>query len=218
MRDFTAVDPAIRSKDPDDVAFERLYGPWQPFTAAAVARVLAAYGQPWWIAGGQALEAFTGVARHHEDIDVGFFHADLDHLRSALSRRYHLWSAGGGMLRPLDEQFPTLHTHAEQVWVREHAWAPWRMDMLATPDDNGRWVNKRERSMVLSLDEATWTDGAGVRFLRPDLVLLMKARHQRPKDELDFEAAVPLLEESGRARLRGLLQRAHPGHPWLLRL
>ena len=66
-RDHTSIDRAIRSTAADDIAFERLYGPWQPFTVEETAAALASYQRPWWVCGGVALEAFTKVGRHHDD-------------------------------------------------------------------------------------------------------------------------------------------------------
>ncbi len=34
--------------------------------------MLAGLDAPWWVCGGSAVEAFTGVARRHDDIDIGF--------------------------------------------------------------------------------------------------------------------------------------------------
>lgn len=45
------------------------YGPWAPRTPADVAALLADYPGTWWIAGGWAIEAYTGVTRPHADID-----------------------------------------------------------------------------------------------------------------------------------------------------
>lgn len=217
-RDYSAIDPAIGSTDPEDVRLDRLFGPWQPFGVDRVAAALASYDAPWWVCGGHAIEAFTGVSRPHDDIDIGFFTRDLDALRLALADEFDLWSVGGMTFRPLTAEDPGLHAHSEQVWAREHAWAPWRMDLLATPDDGGRWVNKREPSMVVPLAEATWLGPDGIRYLSPELALAMKAKLARPKDVADLDATLPLLEQDARERLRGFVQRTQPGHAWLGRL
>jgi hypothetical protein len=217
-RDFSGIEDAIHSTDPEDIALDRLWGPWQAFSVAEAAAAMAAYDEPWWVCGGHAIEAFTGVPRLHDDIDVGFFTSHLDALRVALDDAFDLWSVGSMTFRPLTSETPRLHDGSEQVWVREHAWAPWRMDLLATPDDDGRWVNKRDPATVLPLEEATWVGEDGVRYLDADLALVMKAKHTRPKDVRDLEATLPLLDEQARARLGRLLARAHPGHAWLDRL
>jgi hypothetical protein len=217
VRDFGSIDAAITAVDPEDVAFERLCGPWQPWSIDETGEALAGFDGPWWVCGGQAIDAFTGTERPHDDLDIGFFAVDLPRLRNALGSTYHLWSAGAGMLRPLDDEHPDLHSQSSQVWVREHAWAPWRLDLLATPGGGHRWVNKRDQSIAMDLDAATWVRD-GVRYLAPELVLLMKARHARPKDELDLERTLPLLDTRQRDRLGDLLAHVHPEHAWLERL
>src|SRR3954449_6225316 len=85
----------------DDVDWERLYGPWQPFTPAEVKALLEGFPRPWWLIGGHAIGAFTGVRRPHEDVDLSIFGRDVPFLRRQVEGRYHLWSNHGGTLRPI---------------------------------------------------------------------------------------------------------------------
>lgn len=214
-RDYSGIDRAIHAHDEEDAAFERLYGPWDSPTPVGAAGLLAEFHGPWWVCGGYAVEAFTGVARTHDDIDIGFFRCDLGRLRAALADRFDLWSAGGGMLRPVNDRFPDLHPQSEQLWAREHAWSPWRLDLLATLNRDGLWVNKRDTSFAAGLEGVTWLGEDGIRYLTPDLVLAMKAKLKRPKDDRDLEVTLPLLDGPARERLRSFLQRQEPGHEWL---
>ena len=61
----------------EDRDFYRWYGAWAPFEPAWVGGLLGELPARWWIVGGWAVDAFTGVPRPHEDIDVGFLRADL---------------------------------------------------------------------------------------------------------------------------------------------
>ena len=77
-----------------------------------------------------------------------------------------------------------------------------------------------------------WVDREGIRFINPEILLLFKARQvlfqarqvlfqarrARSKDEADFSAIVPLLNEDQLTWLRDTLARVHPGHTWLARL
>ncbi|MFT4287407.1 nucleotidyltransferase domain-containing protein [Nocardioides sp.] len=201
----------------DDEEFERLYGPWRPPSPVGVADLLGDFAGPWWIAGGWAIEARTGVRRPHEDVDVAIFWRDLPLLRTALAGRYHLWSAGSGALRPVNDDFPDLAPGAEQVWVREHARAPWLLDVLLTPDADGDWVNKRDPEHHAPLEEVTSVID-GIRYLDLEIVLLFKARLARPKDDADLAAALPLLRPAEVRRLAETIARQAPDHPWLARL
>ena len=85
----------------EELAFRRLYGDWQPFDVAGARAFFAGYDRPWWIVGGHAVEAFTGAVRRHEDIAVVIFRRDLEAFRDHVGARFHVWSVGSGMLRPL---------------------------------------------------------------------------------------------------------------------
>jgi hypothetical protein len=201
--------------DPEEAAFQRRYGPWQAWTPARAAAVLADWTEPWWVAGGWAVEAFTGQPRRHEDIDIAIFRRDVPSLWAYLDPTYHCWAAGSGGLGPIVEERPDLPEWADQVWVREHAWAPWLADVVTAPDEDGRWVFKRDPSVTAPLDEVTWTDGDGIRYLNPEVALAYKAKLARPKDDLDLAAALPLMDERQRSWLRDTVARLHPDHPWL---
>ncbi|MCW2795756.1 hypothetical protein [Nocardioides sp.] len=200
--------------DPEDEAFYRRYGPWDPLLPGQVRGFLGDFAGPWWIVGGWAIEAFTGQARRHEDVDVVIFRRDLSSLREAL-KEFHLWSAGSGALRPLNDDYPDLHPEASQVWVREHALAPWVADIIVNDDHEGLWVNKRWAEHVAPLDEVTWVGDDGIRYLAPELVLLHKARLLRAKDDRDLSVTWPLLADDRRAWLLDALRIVEPGHAWI---
>jgi hypothetical protein len=204
--------------DPEEAAFQRRYGPWLAWTPAEAATVLADWSEPWWVAGGWALEAFTGRRRPHEDIDIAIFRRDVPSLWAFLDPTYHCWAAGSGRLGPVDEKRPDLPEWADQVWVREHAWAPWLADVVTTSDEDGRWVFKRDPSVTAPLDEVTWTDADGIRYLNPEVALAYKAKLARPKDDADLAAALPLMDERQRDWLRETVSRLHSDHRWLDRL
>lgn len=201
--------------DDDEVEFRRLYGDWAVVTPADAATLLDGIGIPWWVAGGWALEAYTGAPRAHDDIDVAFFGADLPAVRAHFAGTHHLWSAGDGALRPITAERPELADGDEQVWVREHAKAPWVLDLLANPGDARGWVLKRDRTVVRPLAEVTWLGTDGVHYLRPEIVLAYKAKLDRPKDRVDLDVVLPKLDVASREWLRATVERMHPGHAWL---
>jgi hypothetical protein len=196
--------------------FERIYGPQRPWTPAEARGLLAGLDVPWWVAGGWAIEAFTGVTRPHEDIDLSVLRCDVGAVRGHLEADWHLWAASDQGLLHLPPG-TAVPAHAEQLWVREHALAPWRGEILLNPDRDGRWVFKRDPALVLPLDEATW-ERDGVRYLRPELVLAHKATSGRAKDDADLHAALPLLDDAQIALLRRIVAGQPAHHPWRARL
>ena len=196
--------------------FERIYGPQLSWTPEEAHDLLDGLPVPWWVAGGWAIEAFTGVAREHEDIDLSLLRRDLPAVRHHLEGDWHLWARSDRGLThlPPGREMPE---HAEQVWVREHALAPWRGEFLLNADVDGRWQFKRDPSVVIAIEEATWERG-GIRYLRPELVLAHKVATSRPKDDADLTAALPLLGATERAWLAGFVARHAPAHPWRERL
>ncbi len=134
----------------------RLYGPWAERTPADAARLLAGYPGPWWIAGGWAIEAFTGAGRHHGDLDVEVLRADLPLLCRHLAGRLDVWTAVDGALRPLlpgddpdGAAEAVLPAGCGQVWVRPGGAEPWEYDILLMPGNRDTWEFKRDRRIQL---------------------------------------------------------------------
>ena len=199
----------------DEERFTRWYGAWAPLDPPALADFMAGFERPWWIVGGWSIEAFTGVPREHEDVDLSILACDLDAFRAHVGDDWCLWSNDGGTLRPFDDRFPEVLDVRSQVWVRRSAYDPWVIDLPITPDRDGLWVNKRDESHVLPVEEATWVAPDGLRYLRPEISLLYKAAHHRPKDDRDLSVTWPLLDPASRTWLRETVGRLYPGHPWL---
>ncbi len=198
----------------DDEEFFRWYGDWEPLTPATVGEVMGGFERPWWVVGGWSIEAFTGVSREHDDLDVSMLACDVPAFREFLGDRWTAWSNTSGLLHPLRPGWPDVDPES-QLWVRRDARSPWVLDLPLTPDRDGQWTNKRWPEHVAPLEEVTWVAGDGLRYLRPEVTLMMKARLDREKDRADLDAALPLLDEQQSSWLWNAVERAHPGHPWL---
>jgi len=203
--------------DAEEREFQRLWGPWAVLTPAEAATLFDGFPRTWWISGGWAIEAFTGVRRTHKDVDVTIFRRDVGALREHFRARFDLWAAGNATLRPLDDRRPGVPAWSGQIWLREHALAPWVVDVQLNPGGPSRWVFKRDHSVSRRLEDATRVVD-GVRYLRPELVLAHKVRLARPVDNDDLEAVLPLLDAKERAWLRSYVASADPTHRWRRRL
>jgi hypothetical protein len=191
------------ANDLDEETFQALYGPWDPLSPGQVAELFAGSAVWWWVVGGRA--ARIGAApRPHEDTDVAVSRSNLDGLRETLSG-WHLWEANDGALRPVLAGQP-LSAGCEQLWMRRDAQQPWRLDFQLDPSDQD-WVFKRDAAIRVPWPRAVQTID-GVRYLRPEIALLYKARLDRPKDRADMAAAV--LGTDARAWLAATSE--HLGH------
>jgi hypothetical protein len=206
------IEPPLEMTD-DDREFYRWYGPWRPLRPTGVKRLLGDSGIRWWIIGGWAIEAFTGLERDHEDIDVSFFGDDLGRLIDHLSPTHCIWSNLNGTLRPLKKPDDNLEG-ARQMWVRRDGASPWVMDLAMNPNDGETWISVRDETVRIPIDDATFTN-RGISYLRPEIVMWMKARIARPKDDVDFAQILPRLDAGQRTWLRERVASQHPDHRWL---
>lgn len=192
----------------------RLWGPWVARTPTDAANLLEGFSPTWWIAGGFAIEAFTGVTRSHSDVDPSICRADVASLYRHLVGRLDVWIADSGTFRALLDADDPIPANCENIWLRANGADPWEYDVIlmdATPEV---WTFKRDPRITLPLDDILWTKD-GIRYLKPEVQLLHKARGLRPQDQRDFDAAVGRLDGESARWLRWALNLAHPGHPWI---
>jgi hypothetical protein len=208
-------------KDLDREGFAALYGPWASRTPADVASVFSDYPGTWWIAGGWALEVFTGSARGHDDIDPGVLRCELPLLRQHLADRFHLWTATRGALAPLlPDDNPggsaeqVLPEGCGQLWTRPSARDPWEYDVLLSPGTPDEWVYRRDPSIRMPMVDALRRHD-GIPYLQPEIQLLYKAPGLREKDRADFAVTLPHLDERRRSWLRDALLNTLDTHPWI---
>lgn len=197
---------------PDE--FHRWYGGWDPLTPATVAEFMRGFERPWWIVGGWAIEKWSGIHRSHEDMDVSIFSSDAEEFRAFVSDRWTLWNMDSSWLRPFDGRF-TAPRRASSIWVRKNAQSPWILDVPLTPDEHGRWTNKKRPGQSASLEDVTWIADDGLRYLNPEIALFMKHQQNREKDRADARTLLPILDDRQLRWLRDAIAAVQPNHPWL---
>ncbi|HEV8064402.1 MAG TPA: hypothetical protein VGP46_06200 [Acidimicrobiales bacterium] len=193
--------------------FHRWYGPWRALSPVEVRELLEGCGFSWWVAGGWALEAAGAASRHHEDTDIVVLRRDLPAIRAWLSA-FHLWQADSGALRPL---LPAreMPDESHQLWMRKDSSGPWLLDLLVSPSEGDDWISRRHDRIRRPLDDVGWIGPDDVPYLKPEIVLLFKAKNTRPKDAQDFDSLKDRLDPSALSFLRDSLSMAHPEHAWL---
>jgi len=192
---------------------DRWYGGWEPLDPSSIGAFMEGFDRPWWIIGGWSIEAFTGVPRQHEDLDISILSSDAEAFRLFLGERWTPWNVDDGCFRPFDERLTDVRPES-QVWVRRDAWSPWVLDLPLTPDTGGRWTNKRNRAHPEDLEDVTWVAPDGLRYARPEVTLMFKAAQSREKDRLDAEVALPMLDARARGWLVDAVAQIHPEHAW----
>lgn len=187
---------------------------WSPsWTPAEVASRLAGVTAPWYVAGGWALDLFRGrPTRAHDDLEIAVPAADFPQIRGCFPG-YAFDAAGSGVIWPDAGPGELAATH--QTWLRDPATDNYLLDVFREPHDAGTWICRREEQIRLPYREIIDRTPDGIPFLVPELVLLFKAKHVRPKDQADFDGVLPCMTAAQRGVLARLLALVHPGHPWL---
>jgi hypothetical protein len=190
---------------------------WDPWQPAEVAQLLTGVATPWWVAGGWALDLWRGAhTRAHEDLEICVPRTEWHEVRDRLAG-HDLWYAEAGGLRWLAPA-AVVPDAARQVWARDRATGAWKLDVMLDPGSRELWVCHRDPRLTRPLDGAVSATPDGIPYQRPEIVLLMKAKHQRPKDEVDLATTLPLLDAAERRWLADALALLHPDHAWLERV
>jgi hypothetical protein len=186
------------------------------WTPAEVARQLAGIAAPWCVAAGWALDLFRGrPTREHGDIEIAVPAASFPEVRDRF-RGYAFDAVSSG--RVWADAGPEVLAATHQTWLRDPVTGHYRLDVFREPHDGPTWICRHDPAIRLPYREVIRLGPDGVPYLAPELVLLFKAKHARPKDQADFESTLPYLSAAQRAALAGWLDRRYPGHRWLPRL
>jgi hypothetical protein len=187
---------------------------WDAWTPQEAARRLAGLEAPWAVSAGWAIDLFLGrERREHEDLEIAAPADRFDEVAAALGElEFHVVTRG--VAAPVSEAHELMKT-VHQTWGLDRAANVWRIDVFREPHDGDVWVARRDESIRLPYDELIEHTADGIPYERPEVVLLFKAKHARPKDEADLAAVLPHLNVERRRLLAEWIERVHPGHFWL---
>jgi hypothetical protein len=189
---------------------------WDAWRPEDIAPLLAGVDVPSYVAAGWAIDLFLGgQRREHEDLEIAVPAARFDEVLEAFDGlEVFVVGPEPGLVRPLAGARHLLEpTH--QTWVRDPEAGVWRFDIFREPSDGDTWICRRDSSIRLPYDEVIAHTADGVPYGRPEIILLYKAKHTRPKDDDDFAAVLPHLDAGQRRWLADALELVHPGHRWL---
>lgn len=189
-------------------------GTWQPSTPEAAARWFTSLQAPWWIAGGWALDLYTGnQSRPHKDLDVGILRRDAAQVLASLVS-WDVYEAKNGVLSRLAAG---AHPRANvfSLWCRPAQTQLWVLELMLDEAQDEHWVYRRHGQIRRSLDSAIRRNPQGIPYLSPEIQLLYKSQRPRAEDHADFRRVLPKIEPAGRDWLRECLEATDPAHPWL---
>jgi Aminoglycoside-2''-adenylyltransferase len=183
---------------------------WSP---SEVACHLAGVATPWCVAAGWALDLFRGrQTRAHGDIEIAIPAARFAEVRGRFPG-YVFDGVGSG--RIWQDAAPDVLAAVHQTWLRDPATGNYLLDVFREPHDGDTWICRHDGRIRLPYRQIINQTPDGIPYLAPELVLLFKAKHVRPKDQADFDSTVPFMNPAQRETLAELLALAHPGHRWL---
>ena len=182
-----------------------------------MAQRLETLAVPWCVAAGWAIDLFVGhERREHDDLEIAVPHQAFPQVQALLGD-LAFYAVGDGEVAALAES-PDRLAETHQTWGLDRAAFEWRIDVFREPSDGGRWICRRDGEIRLPYTQLIERTVDGIPYVRPEVVLLFKAKAARPKDETDLTDVLPLLAPSRRALLHDWIARVHPGHAWLGRL
>jgi GNAT superfamily N-acetyltransferase len=193
---------------------------WDAWHPREAARRLTGLDVPWHVAGGWALDLWHGrQTRPHGDLEIAVARADLPAVHAQLAGGgFVMYTPTGDGLHRLGPGGTGLADDGHQMWVCEPDVPAWRMDVFCEPRDPDEWICRHDPRIREPYARMVGTTSDGLAYLRPEGVLLYKARHRLPKNETDLALALPRLDEAARGWLAAALALAYPDHPWRTRV
>ncbi len=185
----------------------------------AVAAVMEGYARPWYIAGGWAIDLSLGrTTREHEDVEVATLREDQWELRSHLTSWEFRKALPGGKGLELWEAEEWLELPIHEIHARREGGEPSLLEILLNEAEGNIWRYRRNPAVTRELADIGVASVDNIPFLRPEIVLLYKAKAPRTRDEEDFRNVLRSLEPSSCTWLRHAVSLCHPGHAWLREL
>lgn len=191
------------------------YDLWTPLSLQSVVAMFANAPFQWAIAGGYAIEQFVGASfRPHGDIDVMIFR-DEQIMAQAWLRGWELFAADppGTLRKWLDNEY--LQHGIHDIWGYQTGAGIWQLQLMLIDADKQEWVSRRDPRIRGNRHDLI-THYNGIPCIRVEVQLMYKAKGLRPKDALDFQACLSLLNSEAKQWLRDSLLLLYPqGHAWL---
>ncbi len=188
---------------------------WSPLSPPEAGALFEDFPGDWCIAGGWAIDLFAdGPSRPHADVDIEIGGNDLAPLHRHLPG-WLLYAAHGDLT--LWEAATPFPKSVHNIWCRRPG-KQWEFQLMVVELSDREWVYRRD-ARIRGPRGARVRLIDGLPVIAPEIQLLYKSKlPNRPKDEYDFEHALPHLTAAQRGWLASCLTLLHGDHPWLQRL
>jgi hypothetical protein len=178
--------------------------------------LMAGFPARWCVAGGWAIDLYLGCkTRDHADLELAVFRDDQQGLRQHLID-WEIQQVVSGQLQPWPRA-AELKLPIHELVARSRI-SNLEVEFLLNERSGNNWVFRRNLTITLPIARAMSLSHDEIPFLAPEIVLLFKAKSTRGKDNVDFCAALPAMDEVRRKWLRRSLEMMYITHPWLERL
>jgi hypothetical protein len=182
-----------------------------------IAALMRNFQSDWFIAGGWAIDLYLGkISRPHVDIEIAIFRRD----QIALQNYLNDW-----VLQKIDDSVSSVWNRNEflELPVHEihcfHKTSELRnFEVLLNENNENEWIYRRNERVTKPLTKIYSTTDSGIKFLRPEIVLLYKSKNPRAKDKQDFESVVKRLDAESKKWLGNALTICDSKHDWLQKL
>lgn len=182
-----------------------------------IAALMKDFLADWFVVGGWAIDLFLEEeTRFHEDIEIAVFRRDQLILRNYLDGWIFQKAENQTLSIWKQDEFLELPVH--EIHCFQENLAPPNFEVLLNERNDNEWIYRRNPKIAKLLNESYLTSNSGVRFLRPEIVLLYKSKNPRAKDELDFQNVVERLDAESKNWLRNALTVCDSKHLWLQKL
>jgi hypothetical protein len=173
----------------------------------------------WWIAGGWALDLFTGEhSRPHFDTDVAVARRDQTAAQQFLQGwdfQYAVPGTSNPVVFKSWEAGQILGHEIHGSWARESRDSAWRFEFLLHEIDQDVWSFRYCHQVQHPLKCIGGRTADGIFYLQPEIALLYKAARLREVDDQDFRRVFPFLGSARRVQLANDIHCFSPEHPWL---
>lgn len=191
------------------------YTTWEPLPLDEVVTSFSGAPFRWCLAGGYAIEQFLGTSiRTHGDIDVLIYRDEqLDAQRWLNGWRLYAADPPGTLRKWMAGENLPFGIH--DIWGHRAGSTAWGLQIMLMEVEGDKWFSRRNPLIRGRRDDLIAVYNS-IPCIRVEVQLLYKAKGRRPKDELDFQAALPLMSAEAKSWLKESILIAHSdNHPWL---